>query len=75
MNFITMGAGILAIAYGMVMFFLRASRLEKFGKMESIAKRFGKKAAYTAHLIAYSIIPIFFGIFFAFAGFRGFSLF
>lgn len=75
MNLITIGLGAFAILFGVVMFFLRVSRLETFGEKESFFKRFGKKSAYTPYLFAYSIIPIIFGICLALAGYRGYALF
>ena len=75
MDLLTIGLGASAVLFGIVMFFLRLSRLEKFGERESFFKRFGKKSSYTPYLIAYSIIPIILGIFLALAGYRGYSLF
>ena len=74
MNLITIGLGAFAIIFGIGMFILRASRLEKFGERENFFKRFTKKSAYTPYLIAYSIIPIIFGVFLILAGYRGYAL-
>lgn len=75
MNQVTVGLGAFAIIFGIGMFFLRASRLEKFGEeRENFFKRFGRKSTYTPYLLAYSIIPIIFGIFLVLAGYRGYSV-
>ena len=57
MNPITMGLGIMAVLYGLYTFYVRASKPEKFGKLAAMQEKFGKKAGYTIHLVAYSIAP------------------
>lgn len=75
MDLFTIGMGAFAIIFGIGMFILRVSRLETFGEEESFFTRFTKKSAYTPYLFAYSIIPVIFGIFLMFAGYRGYSVF
>ena len=75
MNPITMGLGIMAVLYGLYTFYVRASKPEKFGKLAAMQEKFGKKAGYTIHLIAYSIAPFVFGAIMIFACKNGYPLF
>ena len=75
MNPVTVGLGVMAVLYGAYTMYVRASKPEKFGKLVAMQERFGKKAGYTIHLIAYSIAPLGFGAIMIFAGKNGYSLF
>ena len=75
MNLVTLGLGIMAVFYSVYTFYVRTSKPEKFGKLAAMQEKFGKKAGYTIHLIAYSIAPLVFGVIMIFAGRNGYSLF
>ena len=75
MNLVTLGLGVVAVLYGAYTFYVRASNPEKFGKLTAMQEKFGKKAGYTIHLIAYSIAPFVFGAIMIFAWKNGYPLF
>jgi len=75
MNLVTVSIGVLAVLYSVYTLYVRASKPENFRKLAAMQEKFGEKAGYSIHLIAYSIAPLVFGAIMIFAGKRGYSLF
>ncbi len=76
MNPITIIIGLIFCCYGvLVLIFGLQGREEKFKKLESMRKVWGEKAGSLIHYIAYGLIPILFGIWIIYAGFRGIFVF
>lgn len=75
MNPITMLIGGAVLLYGVYTFYLRATNPAKFGKLEAMKERFGETGGYAIHVIAYSIIPLVFGIVMIVTGYQGASFF
>jgi len=74
MDFVTVGIGIAALTYGAYTLYARRSNPGAFGKMEAMKRMWGEKAGLAMHFVAYSILPIVFGIVAIIAGLRGVSL-
>ena len=53
---------------------MRASKPENLGKLTPVQARLGKSAGYTLHLIAYSVVPLIFGVIMIVAGSKGRSI-
>jgi hypothetical protein len=75
MNTITMIAGAVAFAFGLYTTILRRTNPGKLSRLQSMKDLFGEKNGDIIHLVAYSIVPLFAGTVFLFAGSKGISLF
>lgn len=75
MNPVTMLIGAAALAYGIYTLYLRQSAPEKFGKLAAMKKQWGPTAGNAVHLVAYSILPLVFGIVLLVTGWQGAGLF
>ena len=75
MNPITTLIGAAALLYGIYTFYLRATNPAKFGKLEAMKEQWGETAGYAIHVLAYSIVPILFGVVMLMRGLEGGSLF
>jgi hypothetical protein len=75
MNFFTIAIGVAAVLYSAYTLYLRASKPESFSKLAAMQDKFGKSAGYTLHLIAYSVVPLIFGVIMLFVGSKGGSVF
>ncbi len=60
--------GIFAIIFGVYTLYVRATNPGKFGKLQAMKERFGASAGTTIHIVAYSVLPIVFGIVMLFRG-------
>lgn len=74
MDPLTIGLGVVAVGYGCYTGYLRKKDPSKFGKLEAMKKFWGEKAGLAIHFVAYTIIPIVFGIMLIVAGSRGLSI-
>jgi len=54
--------GILAIVFGVYTLYIRATNPSKFGKLQAMKERFGDSAGDAIHVVAYSVLPIIFGV-------------
>ena len=54
--------GIFAIIFGVYTLYVRATNPGKFGKLQAMKERFGASAGTTINIVAYSVLPIIFGI-------------
>ncbi len=54
--------GIFAIVFGVYTLSIRATNPSKFGKLQAMKERFGDSAGNAIHIVAYSVLPILFGI-------------
>lgn len=75
MNYLTVGIGIAAIAYGIYTAVARVRTPEKFHKLEPMKKFWGEKAGLAVHFMGYTLIPIIAGTVFVIIGSKGQSLF
>jgi len=75
MHLISLGIGAASFAFGVYTLILRARRPEKFAKLEAMKKVWGKTPGTIIHVVAYSVVPLLFGVFAILAGLRGQSIF
>jgi hypothetical protein len=75
MNPGTILIGVAALGFGIYTAYARATNPAKFGKLEAMKKQWGQGAGKTVHLVAYTVIPIIFGIVIIVAGIQGVSFF
>jgi hypothetical protein len=75
MNPITVGIGAASFAFGVYTLIVRAKRPEKFAKLEAMRKAWGQTAGTVIHVVAYSVVPLLFGVYAILAGLRGQSIF
>ncbi len=75
MNLTTVLIGSAAAIYGIVTIALRINKPKSFKKLEAMKDRFGEKGGMAIHVIAYSLLPIVFGLFAISLGMAGESLF
>jgi len=73
MDPVTVGVGVLAIGFGGYTFFLRRTDPSKLKKLKPMQDRWGAQAGLIVHTVAYSLIPVAFGVAMVFAGFSGVS--
>ena len=59
---LSVAIGAAAIVFGAYTFYVRASNPSRFAKLEDMKKRFGDGAGVAIHTVAYSLVPIGFGI-------------
>lgn len=75
MNPVTIGIGVVAIAFGVYTAWARAAKPAQFKKLEAMKKAWGDKAGGAVHFIAYTALPIVVGAVFVIMGLYGGSLF
>jgi hypothetical protein len=75
MNVVTVLIGAAALLYGLYTLWLHKTRPEQLGKSAAMKDAYGPKAGGAVHGIAYSIIPILFGLFVIYLGVRGVAFF
>ncbi|MFO7537704.1 MAG: hypothetical protein R6X32_06550 [Chloroflexota bacterium] len=75
MSPVTILIGIAALCFGLYTAYLRATNPSKLGKLKAMEQQWGGNTGRTIHLIAYSVIPILFGIVTIVAGISGVSFF
>jgi len=60
--------GAACILYGLFTAFMRITHPEGFGKIEPMKKLWGEKVGATMHFLAYTLLPITFGVFLILTG-------
>jgi hypothetical protein len=75
MNPVTVLIGVAALGFGIYTAYVRATNPAKLGKLEAMKKQWGEGAGKAVHLVAYTIVPIIFGIIMILAGISGVSFF
>jgi hypothetical protein len=71
----TVGVGALAIGFGAYTGWARSAKPEQFAKLEAMKKQWGEKAGLAVHFVAYTALPVVFGILMVMRGMSGQSLF
>lgn len=74
MDPLTIGLGVAAAGYGCYTGYIRKKDPTKFGKLDAMKKFWGDKVGFAMHFVAYTIMPIAFGIVLIVAGSRGLSI-
>ena len=74
MDFVTVGLGVAVVLYGLYTLIMRIKPPEKFGKLKAMKDKFGSTAGQTIHVIAYTAMPILFGVIVIIAGINGLSI-
>jgi hypothetical protein len=74
-NPLTVLIGIAAVGFGIYTAYVRATNPAKFGKLAAMKKQWGEGPGNAVHVVAYTVVPIIFGIVMIVAGFRGVSFF
>jgi len=67
--------GSAATSFGLSTLLLHLTRPQLFSKLAAMKERWGNAAGLTLHIIAYSLLPLLFGLLSLWAGVRGVSLF
>ena len=62
MNPVTVLIGAAAIGFGSYTAYVRTTNPAKFEKRAAMKKRWGEGAGKTVHVVAYTVLPIIFGI-------------
>lgn len=75
MNPMTILIGAAACIFGVYTAFIRTTNPGKLGKLEAMRKQWGERAGTAVHVIAYTVVPIIFGIVMIISGIRGGALF
>ncbi len=73
MDPITTGIGAAALGYGSYTFYLRTTMPAKLTKLTAMREKLGASAGTAIHVVAYSVLPIAFGLAMLFAGWQGVS--
>lgn len=74
MDPLTIGIGLAVVGYGCYTAYIRKTNPTKFGKLEAMKKHWGEKTGHAIHFVAYTIMPIVFGIALIVAGTGGLSI-
>jgi hypothetical protein len=74
MDALTIGFGVAAAGYGCYTGYIRKKDSTKFGKIDAMKKFWGEKAGLAIHFVAYTVMPIIFGIALIVAGTKGISI-
>jgi hypothetical protein len=75
MDPLSVGIGLAAIAFGCITFYMRTKNPAKFAKLEAMKARFGETVGLLVHTVAYSLVPIGFGVVAVLLGMNGRSIF
>jgi hypothetical protein len=75
MNPMTVLVGLAAVGYGVYTAWARRNRPEQFRKLEPMKKFWGERGGMVVHVLAYTVLPIVFGIVLLLRGLQGGSLF
>ena len=75
MDPVTVGVGALVIGFGAYTGWARFAKPEQFAKLEAMSKQWGDKAGLAVHFLAYTALPVVFGILLVIQGMNGQPLF
>lgn len=75
MNLVTVVIGILAAGFGVYTAWARVVKPGQLKKLEPMKKFWGEKTGVVIHFVAYTAIPVLFGIVIVIKGLNGGSLF
>jgi hypothetical protein len=75
MNPVTILIGVAALGYGIYTAYIRSANSTRFGKLEAMKKQWGESTGKNIHVVAYTVVPILFGIVMIVAGIGGISFF
>ena len=74
MDPLTTGIGVICICFGLYTAIIRVNSPQKFVKLEAMKQKFGKKTGTFIHKVAYTFLPLVFGVIMTFAGIKGISI-
>ena len=74
MELITIGIGVVILWFGLFTSMLRQKSPEKLKTLEAMKQKLGDKPGQFLHILAYSIIPIVFGVYLLLSGLNGIPL-
>ncbi|HEX7128290.1 MAG TPA: hypothetical protein VF406_21265 [Thermodesulfobacteriota bacterium] len=75
MDPLTLVVGVAAVAYGLYTTYARVKSPSSFGKLAAMRSRFGHAAGTAVHVIAYTVLPVVFGLVAIVLGMQGKSIF
>lgn len=75
MDILTLVVGVAAVGYGLYTAYARSKSPASVGKLEAMRTRFGPAAGTALHVIAYTVLPVLFGIVAILLGVQGKSIF
>ena len=75
MNSATIVIGAAAILYGIYTAYVRATNPANLGKLEAMKEQWGNGAGTVIHVVAYTVVPIIFGIVLIISGIKDGALF
>jgi len=75
MNPVTILIGVAGLGFGIYTAYIRSTNPAKFGKLEAMKKQWGESTGKNIHAVAYTVVPIIFGIAMIIAGIGGVSFF
>jgi hypothetical protein len=75
MSPVTILIGAAALVFGIFTAYVRATNPARFGKLEAMKKQWGESAGRAIHVVAYTVVPILFGLVLIVAGMKGVSFF
>ena len=74
MDVLTVVVGGAASLYGLYTIYLRSQRPDKLGKLKAMKERWGERTGWLVHCVAYSAIPLAFGVVALVLGLQGQSI-
>jgi len=75
MDAVTISVGVAALGYGFYTLYLRRTRPGAFGKLDAMKTFWGERTGAAIHFLAYSLLPLAFGLIAIVSGIRGVSIF
>jgi hypothetical protein len=74
MDPLTTVIGVVCICFGLYTAIVRVKSPQKFVKLEAMKQKFGNNTGIFIHKVAYTFLPLVFGVIITFAGIKGISL-
>ncbi len=74
MDSLTTGIGVICICFGLYTAIVRVKSPQRFVKLEAMRQKFGNNTGTFIHKVAYTFLPLVFGVIITFAGINGISL-
>ncbi len=75
MDPVTVGMGVVAMGFGGYTFVLRMTNPSRLKKLKPMQDKWGGQTGFVIHTVAYSLVPVGFGVAMVFAGLQGISFF